>query len=157
MVSLFRPGSEGEFRELDQIANGLNSCNARVMEKIRSGSMSMADLAERMYAEASKGDSRYVKALLNLGRGIEAAGIYYVNNPKFAELSYVDELQRKRRYLVHELAKGNHEIAKMAARLGDAQLRDGFGDTLLGIMVGWEHRLRRNNPLNRKELPDIRG
>ncbi|MDE1833467.1 MAG: hypothetical protein KGH58_03555 [Candidatus Micrarchaeota archaeon] len=157
MVSLFRPGSEGEFRELDQIASGLNSGNARVMERIRSGGIDMAGLAERMYSEASKGDSRYVKALLNLGRGMEAAGIYYVDNPKFAELSYVDELRRKRRYLIHELAKGSHKIAKMAARLGNAQLRDGFGDTLLGIMVGWEHRLRRDNPLNRKELPDIRS
>ena len=157
MVSLFRPRNEGGSNELDLIANGLNSGNARVMERIRGGGVDVANIAERLYACASKGDSRYVKALLNLGRGVEAAGIYYVDNPKFGELYYVDELRRKRRYLIHELAKGSHKVARMAARLSIAQMEDGFGDTLLGIMVGWEHRLRRDNPLNRKKLPDIRG
>ncbi|MDE1810752.1 MAG: hypothetical protein KGH66_01805 [Candidatus Micrarchaeota archaeon] len=150
MVALFQSPNRNQFRELEEIANGINGRNGQTIGRLHNDSGYMANTIEKMYVEAQKGDSKYFKALVNLGIQVEAAGFYYMKDAKFSQLTH------NGMYLLHEVAKKQYNIAKVAFKFADDTVKDRDGWNLLGIMVKLERERSNANRFRiRKELPKI--
>ena len=135
------------------MAARINNGDRRIIEAMRNGRVHIIGTIELMYREAKLGNPEHFNALVNIGKAIESAARYYAEDPRFTGIKLWNENKKGYNYLIHEVAKAHHKIAKETVMHQLAETRDANGESLIGIMVRWEHKARTDREIQmRKDI-----